>query len=319
MLRGFALALVLLLGGAVLGAPLEVMLDFTPNPNHVPLYLALEAGLFASRGLDVRLIPPSDPSAPVKLCAAGVVDLALTPQINQLIAVGAGLDVRAVGALIDGALGGLVVLGDRGISELQDLRGRRIGYSLEPLEPVLWRTMLLAVGMEPSEYELVYTGMATRGALLGGAVDAIGAFRNFELLHMELLGKDPLFFPQEDYGVPDTYELVFVARPDRIRARAEEFKAFLCAVSEAIALTRADPDHAFSVFVDRIPDMDSELGRRSLLATLDLYAPGARHDDETRWDTMLAFLVEQDLVPAERALEELYVDHLLPRTDSPQD
>lgn len=108
--------------------------------------------------------------------------------MNFFLARDGGLPLIAVGALIDGALGGLLSVREHGIERLSDLRGKRIGYSLEPLEPVLWRTMLAAAGLNPGEYELIYTGMSTLPALLSGAGTAIGAFRNYERLAVEVLG-----------------------------------------------------------------------------------------------------------------------------------
>ncbi|MCR4391780.1 MAG: ABC transporter substrate-binding protein [Candidatus Acetothermia bacterium] len=294
------------------GAPVRVMLDFYPNPNHVPLYTAQALGLFAAAGVEVDLVPPADPSDPAKLAAARAVDLALTPQINFLIAKGAGLPLVAVGALIDGALGGLLSLREYGVEALSDLRGRRIGYALEPLEPVLWRTMLGAVGVSPGEYELVYVGMNTLLALLSHRVDAIGAFRNYELLAVELLGRAPVFFPQEEYGVPDTYELVVVAHPALLQERPGAVRAFLAALAEGISFAREHPDEAFAAFVAAFPDLEGELTRRSFATTLPLYATGASHSDPPRWAAMQDYLIANGLILRAFPLEELYTGELLP-------
>ena len=50
---------------------LTVILDWFVNPDHAPLYVALEKGFFKDRGLEVELIAPSNPSDPAKLVAAG--------------------------------------------------------------------------------------------------------------------------------------------------------------------------------------------------------------------------------------------------------
>ena len=48
-----------------------LMLDFFPNADHAGLYAAQGTGASAKAGLDVALQAPSDPSAPLKLLAAG--------------------------------------------------------------------------------------------------------------------------------------------------------------------------------------------------------------------------------------------------------
>lgn len=296
-----------------LGTPdVRIMLDFIPNPNHVPLYVADQQGYFAEEGISVAITRPSDASDPAKLCAARAVDLALTPQMNLLIAQGAGLPLIAVGALIDGALGGLLALADRGVTSLGDLAGATIGYSLAPLEPVLWRTMLASAGVDPDNTRMIYVRMNTRAALLTGRVDAIGAFRNFEMISVELEGHDVVFFPQEDYGVPNPYELVIIAHPEFVEEEPEITRAFLRALSRGISFTLESPEEAFALFTQRIPELGEELGRRSLEATLPLYAVDARHDDPERWTDMLHYLIEHALVPPTLAPEDLYTTDYLP-------
>ena len=311
MRKGFVFLLVVLVQLAAGASSLKVMLDFFPNPNHIPLYAAQVQDFFSEEGIEVEIMPPADPSDPAKLAATQAVDLALTPQINYLIAKAAGLPLISVGALIDGALGGLLSLVDLGVEELSDLRGRKVGYSLAPLEPVLWRTMLSTVGVEPGEFELVNVGMSTVAALLSGKVDAVGAFRNFELIEVELLGEKAVFFPQEDYGVPNTYELLIVANPELFQERAREVRGFLTALARGIAFTLDQPEAAFDAFLSLYPDRDDELHRRSFSATLPLYAEGARHDDVDRWVGMQDFLCQNGLVDRVFSLEELYTTEFL--------
>ncbi len=306
----FVLLWVASLGSA--GGEFRIVLDFYPNPNHVPLYVAQELGFFRDQGVEVELVVPSDPSAPAKLVAAKAGEMGLTPQINLFLAKDEGLPLIAVGALIDGALGGLLGLREHGVEKLADLKGKRIGYSLEPLEPVLWRTMLASVGLRPGEYELVYTGMSTLPALLSGAVAAIGAFRNYEPLAAELQGFTPVFFPQEDYGVPNTYELVFVVHPELLGKRPAEVRAVLRAIALGVEYVRAHPEESFALFTGVFPELADELNRRSFAVTVPLYAVGLRHDEQGRWEEMQAFLLATGMIARALPLRELYTTAVLP-------
>jgi len=305
VLLGAALAV----GVAAQASPLRVCLDFFPNPNHVPLYVAVEA---LQGKLDVELIVPGDPSDPVKLAAARAVDVCLTPQMNYLIARSEGVPLVAVGALSGPGLGGLLALLDGGIGSLSDLAGKRIGYSLEPLEPVLWRTMLRCAGVDPDAVELIPIGYSTVASLLAGSVDAIGAFRNFEPIEVDLIGRPGIFFPQEAYCVPATYELVFAVHPDLAAERREDLRTFLAAVADAVAATRADPAAAFDAFLRANPDLDDELDRRAYAVTLPLYAEGARHDDAGVWGTLQAFLFENKIIASPWPVESLFCTDFLP-------
>jgi len=67
---GAILALTLALH--VMAAPIRVSLDFFANPNHIPLYAALDKGYFAEEGIEVDIFVPANPSDPVKLAAGGL-------------------------------------------------------------------------------------------------------------------------------------------------------------------------------------------------------------------------------------------------------
>ncbi len=296
----------------VAAAPLTVRLDYLANANHVPLYYGVEAGLFAARGLAIDLVVPTDVSEPVRLAATRTVDLALTPQINYLLARAEGLPLVAVGVLIDHSLGGLLALGDQGVASLADLMGRPIGYSLAPLEPALWRAMFSCVGIAPEDVDLVNVGLNTKNALLIGTVGSIGAFRNVEFVLPEIQERDPIFFAQEDFCVPETYDLVFVAHPDVVRERRLDIVAFLDGVAESIRATRGDPWVAFVALTRAFPELDGEADRRSFEATLPLYADDVRLTDPTVWVEMQRFLLGAGLVSEELPFESLVAVALMP-------
>ena len=314
MKRG-AIVVLLVIGcvGIVLGrSPLQISLDFFVNPNHVPIVVSQQAGLFDEAGVEVEFFVPGNPSDPVKLAASRTVDIALTPQINYLIARSEGLPLIAIGALIDHGLGGLLCLRDQGIETIEDLRGKQIGYSLAPLEPILWRTMLGCGGIGEEEIRLINVGYNTMQALLTGSVKAIGAFRNFEPIQAELENREPVFFPQEEHCIPETYELVLVVHPDLLDERGDDLRGFLRALAGGIERTTSDPDAAFGMFVDAYPDLDDALNRRSFELTLPLYAKGAQHDSTEVWLAMRDYLSEQGMIDEGLSTEGLFTSELLP-------
>ena len=149
-------------------------------------------------------------------------------------------------------------------------------------------------------------------ALITGNVEAIGAFRNYEVLQLEELGYEPVFFPQEDYCVPTTYEILLVTHPGFVSERSEEAAAFIRALVRAIDWTIANPEEALALFFDRFPDLEDKLNRRSFEATLPLYAVGADHADDGVWEPMQTYLVENGLMLQGFPMGELYTDSLLP-------
>ena len=125
--RGVAAALLIAAASAT-AAPthVELTLDWTPNPNHVGLYVARERGLFARAGLEVAIRAPSDPTAPLKLVGAGRSDLAISYEQELFFAAARQLPVVAVAAVVPRPLNSFMAI-DPSIVSIRDLRGRGLG------------------------------------------------------------------------------------------------------------------------------------------------------------------------------------------------
>lgn len=317
-MRPCALWVLLLLWAIAPGvaqSQLIVVLDWLPNPNHVPLYVARETGLFASEGLVVSLQVPTafDPSDPAKLAAAGRADLAITTPINLIVIRAQGVPLTAVGSLIQKPLGGLLALKERGIRTLADFKGRTIGYSLEPEEPVLWAAMLETAGLKPGDYQLINVGFDTLPTLLTGQVDAIGAFRNVEKILVEVQErKETVFFAMEEHGIPEHPQLVFIANETVTWQKSELLRRFLRAVLRAVALTLQEPDRAFALFLKANPDLqrEADLNRRFFDATVALFAGAPCHNQLDQWAKLQSFLLERKLIA--RTTDQLVTTNLLP-------
>jgi putative hydroxymethylpyrimidine transport system substrate-binding protein len=59
------------------------VLDWYINPDHAPIMVAEQIGAFKAQGLDVKIVPPSDPRC-LRMVAARQADLAITyqPQVH---------------------------------------------------------------------------------------------------------------------------------------------------------------------------------------------------------------------------------------------
>jgi len=315
------LAFLLLIGSVMAGSAqstdrLTVVLDFFVNPSQWPLFVAEAQGLFAEVGLNVTIQEPADPSDPPQLAATGSVDLALTTSFDLVIQRDRGLSLTAVGSLIQTPLGGLVALRSNGIETLSDLRGKSIGFALEPEEPALWTAMMRSVGVEPGEYELVNIGFDGIPLLLSGQIDAVSGFRNFEPILLGLEGADVVFFPFEDHGIPSSWQLVFSANPTTIETKGDEITRFLDAVQKAVELTLRDPNGSLNDFFALNPTLAAndqrELNIRSALATLLLYQGAPCHNDAQAWAALQDFIFDQSLIETKADLADLFNSNFLP-------
>ncbi len=289
------------------GTPFSVMLDWFVNPDHGPIIIAKQRGYFAEVGLDVEIIAPADPSDPPKMAAAGKVDLGLSYQPQLYLQHKEGLPVIRVGSLIDSPLYCIMVDADGPIKKLADLKGRRIGFSVPGIEEALMHRMLRSNGVEPDEVESINVNFALTSALAAGKVDAVGgAFRNFELHQMEMVGrKGKCFFP-EQHGVPAYEELIYETAADR--KDFTSIKAFLAATARAAEEIAKDPEGTWDAFKGYAAELDDQLNHGAWFDTHAKFSARPMAFDKQGYEAFGAYLADIGMIDMVPPLEAISRD-----------
>jgi putative hydroxymethylpyrimidine transport system substrate-binding protein len=279
----------------VAGEKFVVLLDWFTNPDHAPLYVAQGLGYFTDAGLDVELIAPADPNDPPKLVAAGQADIAISYQPQLHVQVAEGLPLVRVGTLVATPLNSLVVMADGPIQSIADLKGKTVGFSVGGFEDALLRAMLARYGLTLDDITLVNVNFSLSPALITGRVDAvIGAFRNFELNQMDIVGKPGRAFYVEEEGVPVYDELIFIAHRDRLDD--PRLRAFIDAIEAATLYLVNHPDAAWKLFIEGRAELDDDLNRRAWRDTLPRFALRPAAYDAARYERFAEFLKDQGLI-----------------------
>jgi len=273
-----------------------VLLDWFVNPDHAPLFVALEKGYFKDQGLDVEFIAPANPNDPPKLVAAGKADIAVSYQPQHHMHVDQGLPLVRIATLIATPLNSLVVLEDSDIKSIADLKGKTVGYSVGGFETVLLKVMLEKENLSLEDVELINVNFSLSPSLFTGQVDAVvGAFRNFELNQMDIEKRAGRAFFVEEFGVPAYDELILVAHKDRVSD--ENMRKFVDAVEAGAQFLVNHPKESWKLFVSgKRKELDDELNRLAWGDTLPRFAlrPGAL--DHNRYRQFAEFLKEQKVI-----------------------
>ncbi|HFO0256730.1 TPA: ABC transporter substrate-binding protein [Raoultella ornithinolytica] len=284
----------LISGQAMANEKLTLVLDWYINPDHAPIMVAEQIGAFKAQGLDVKIVPPSDPALPPRLVAAGQADLAITYQPQVHFFADEGLPLVRVGTLINSPLNTIIAL-DKRIKTPADLKGKKVGYSVSGIEQATLATMAQHDHIDPQSIKLINVNFQLTSALLAGQVDAvIGGYRNIEALELKLQGKDPQVMNVEDFGVPAYDELVIVANRDEIHAA--KIKKFLVALQEGVAYLRAHPQETWQAFAAAHPELNTELNQQAWQQTVPLFADHPATLDKARYEAYEQFLYNNKLV-----------------------
>lgn len=296
---------------------LDLALDFFINPDHVGIFVAQEAGYFEDAGLEVQPRVPSDPSAPIKLVAAGQVDLAISYEPEVMLARDQGLDVVAVGALVQKPLTSLISLPAARIADPSDLAGKTVVTAGIPYQAAYLETILQSSGVAPDQVEQVDVGLNLLQPVLSGRADAMfGGFRNIEGVQLELDGRDPAITPVDELGIPTYDELVLVASGSRLEQDPEAIRLFLAALERGTANAAADPAAATDALLEASSELDPKLTLAEVRETLPLLEPPRGEPfgymDPREWERFAGFLADQGQIGSRPAAEELLSNELLP-------
>jgi len=273
---------------------LTLMLDWFPNVDHLPIYVARRQGLFAKEGIDVKIISPSETADALKLAASDNVDIAVSYEPQTVIAAAAGLKVRVVGRLIEHPLTTLLFLKGKGIVTPADLSGTRIGYTVPGLMDVMLRAFAAINGVH--DYTAVNVGFAIVQSLAAGKVDAVmGPFKTYETVEMRHRGYDAAYFELEKYGIPDYDELIFVCSRKTLGQKGKEVEGFIRAIDAAVRMTRSDPDQAFQDYLKEVPEADERTESEAFTLTLPYFAH-SQSPNAQKWQKFADFALTYQLI-----------------------
>ena len=275
-----------------------LLLDWFPNVDHAPLYVAQENKVFAKHGLEVELLWGGDPDAPLKLVAAEKYPFAVSYQQSVTIARASEevLPVKSIGLLVEHPLNTISFLKKTGIKTPADFKGKKIGYTVAPLDVLLFNAIAANAGLSKDDYELINVSTNISASLLSGQIDAvIGPFRNYEINELKLEGAEADYFALEKHGIPDYYELVIVSNDTYLEKHPETAKKLMTAIQEAIQFTKENPDETLKLFFKANPDARKDLEELAFRDTLDVFATTQVQSVE-KWNAFAKFAYEKGLI-----------------------
>jgi putative hydroxymethylpyrimidine transport system substrate-binding protein len=311
-------------GGSAERQPFSLTLDFYPNPDHAGIYMAQKLGYFEEAGLDVNITAPSDPAAPIKQVAAGRTDLAISYEPEVALARDQGLDVVAVGALVNRPLTSMIWLRKSGIKGVAGLKGKTIATAGIPYQDAFLKTILARVHLTPDDVKSVNVGFGLLPALIGGSAQAmLGGYLNVEAIDLRERGKEPVITPVDRLGVPTYDELVLVANRKDLEEEPQKFRLFFAALERGTEAAVERPGAATDAVTEANPDLEPKLTKAEVKATLPLLGARVRgqpygYMDPKRWEAFAGWMRDNGLIKSLPQTSELLDDSYLPSGEIPE-
>lgn len=255
---------------AMAAEKLTIALDWTPNTNHVGLYVAQAKGWFTDAGLDVEILPYTDTSSGT-LVATGVAQFGILSAVGFHSQRSMGADMTAVMAVVQHETGRLVFNGNRDdIQRPADLDGLTYAGFGSAWENALISSIIRHDGGEGT-FDTVTLGTSAYEALANGSVDFTLEVSTWEGVNSVLLNRPQRWFNYSDYGVPDQHTTFLGGNASWLADNPETAGAFVKAVQRGYAFAADNPEAAANLLIAETGGMlsNEELVHASMRALVE--------------------------------------------------
>ncbi|ARO25930.1 myristoyl transferase [Rhizobium sp. S9] len=283
-------------------AKVRIALDWTPNTNHIGIYVAKAKGFYAAAGLDVEILPFTDTSAGT-LVSNGVADFGISSEIEALTQRAGGGDVKMVYGIVQTETARLIFKGGRDdIKSPRDLDGKTYGGFGGTWESALVSAMIRNDGGK-GDVKTVTLGTSAYEALDNGSIDFTLEIYTWEGIAAELENRKISRFHYSDYGIPDEQTTVIVSSDAYLSASREHARAFIQATRQGYVYSIDHPDEACDLLISGSNGalMNAELVKASQKALIEGHFLRSEAGvigtlDPAKADAIGGFLIENEIL-----------------------
>ena len=300
---------------------MNVVLDWYPNAIHAFLYDAIEKGYFEEEGLDVKIRFPANDNDAIALVAAGRAEIGLFYQQDTIQAVvNQGAGIKSIGAVCQTPLNVILSLKEKNVNSPKDFVGKTVGYGGTALSEAMVEAIMENVGEDPKSVNLQNVGFDLMSSMTTGQVDAtIGCLVNHEVPQMEEEGFDVSWFQLTDYGMPNFYELVFLANDQMIEEEPETLRAFLRACGKGFDDFQADTEGVLNILLGNQSEENFPLSPTVEAKSAGVLLPRMETADapflsqtEENWKENIEWMKEHKLIDRVPDVSEVMTTEFMP-------
>ncbi|MBB4908580.1 ABC transporter substrate-binding protein [Actinophytocola algeriensis] len=226
----------------------------TWNAGFATFLLSQAEGYFEDEGIDVEFtLPPSGTQAAQQVIAGGA-DIALVTPEPVIIGATKGTDLTYFASYYGDWIYGLAAVDGSGISDVSDLKGKRIGVTnVSSSGATFARVALQLAGLGENDATLVPIGVGAQqvSAIKDGQVDAL-ALWDTQYQIVRNAGIRITDLPVEE--MTGMFGGGFVARKSRLDADRDAFAKFGRAFAKGVVYAQANPEAAIQAMWQSQPD-----------------------------------------------------------------
>ena len=305
------LLLTLILSACSPKASEKVSLKFAVLPilDSLPMYVAQQEGLFEKYNLDVELVPVSSGPERDQLVAAkqidGMINEVLTTILNNRTEKNVVIVRFARAATSEIPLFSIVASAKSGITEVEQLKGEKIGISEGTVIAYLTDRMLQKEGFAQEDLATVAVPkIPDRVALIGNGELTAGTMPEPVASLLALQGAKIVL---ADNKYPEYSHSTIAFRNEYLETNSEVVRNFLAAIEEAVIIINADPAKWETTLIDNNILPAPLVGKFEVPTFVTAGVPS-----QAQYDDVLAWAKEKDLINVDVPYNQCVSEEYLP-------
>jgi ABC-type nitrate/sulfonate/bicarbonate transport system substrate-binding protein len=312
------------LGGATTFAKADqptsvtAMLDWTPNTNHIGLYVAQAKGYYQAANLTVDIQQPGDVQVE-QIVALNKAQFGISYEEQATYARANALPIVSVAAIIQHNTSGFASLDDKKpVKTPADLVGLRYGGFGSAIEKPIINSLIACAGGKPDSFEVIDIGASEPFPLMErGRIDFVWLFYAWDGLRGQQQGLKVDFLMLKDYTdcVPDYYTPLLITNETLIKDQPDVVKAFVQATARGYADAIRNPAEAADILLKAAPDLDANLVKASAAWLAGQYQADAPRWGEQRaevWQRFGDYMLKNGALKAPIDVKAAFTNDFLP-------
>lgn len=299
---------------------LSIALDWTPNINHIGIFIAKELGYYKEFGIQLNIINPiSDnyQSTPGKKLELNIADFAIAPfeTVISLNNKKNQVDATAVYAILQEDISSIASLKSSNLKSPKSLVGKTYASYKARYEDHIVNKMISNDGGEGNMNIIYPDKLGIWNTLLEGKADATWIFNNWEGIEATTKGIELTTFSMGDYDIPYGYSPIIIAKKSNIEKNKLDYRNFIKATQKGYLYAVEYKSKSVDILKNHLTEYDKN--NIDIMATLNATAPYFSNEKsygfmkEKRVESFLKWLVDNNLEDKKILSQDLFTNELL--------
>lgn len=298
---------------------LTVALDWTPNINHIGLYVAQAKGWYHEAGIDVTLLNPAEDNyalTPAKKMMLGQADIAMGPSesVISLNTKPQPVAARAFYAILQQDLSSIAVLHASGIQQPAQLDDKIYASYKARYEDKIVQQMVINDGGRGVLNIIYPEKLGIWNTLLSGEAHATWIFDHWEGVEASLQGILLHRFRMQEFGIPYGYSPVLFTTQALLDEQQPALLAFTAATRQGYLYAQQHPAEAAGMIAPFLTSYDLQHNNMEKALQQYGYAFGTAQDagymEKTNVENFWNWLKLHKLEEANLDIKALFINLL---------